>query len=606
MTAKKINQAIVWGVFIALFIYLVMRSVLLPMQHDEVATFYFYVQRGVFLPPNAHWDANNHLLNSFTSFVSYKLFGSEPWALRLPNIISFVLYFWSAWGIAKLLNKKLIQWAFFLSLVMAHYLFEYFNQTRGYGMSMAFFLFAIWCAIQFLQKQQFGVLLLTVFSLFFAASANLTLIIPSFLLIFYLLLSILFRAGITRRAILQTSVVTILMGLLFYPLVWFTFELKKVGALYYGGKSGFWDYTGNTLSLYFTGFYFPWMAVAFSILFFILIVFAFLLLFRLLKFTDLFSYNSFIFMWLFVGSIAAIFVVRYLLDVNFPEDRAAIYLFPFFIGSIAFLINDFSLLTKRNYALFAFPLLYFPLHFIASINTSTTIFPMDENTPKEYFEVVKNSSVTLEGYPATVGGYHMQRLCWSYLNYQNGGNQNEMLVSNYVDTLCDFQMVNSQVKLPENFQRLYKQLNNNPQNKLNLYQRINQVKSTKVFSIDSVTNWNHSNGEFLNLASYKIPDSLRGKSFFIGINGTIDAHFNPFVAAIVISQTDDKGDEITQESINLHWLKNKWNNKKNNLFQGKIIPVNTKNTAKINVYIWNILGNTFLLQKGKIELFVVE
>lgn len=604
MIRNKINQTIVWGIFIALFIYLLMRSIWLPMQHDEVATFYFYVQRGIFLPPNAHWDANNHLLNSFATFVSYKLFGDDPWALRLPNILSFVLYFWSVWGISKLLKHKLVQWAFLLSLLMAHYLFEYFGQTRGYGMSMAFLMFAIWCSIQYLQKQKFGLFLVIVFSLFLAASANLTLIIPSFILIFYLIIAQFF--GIGKKVLFQAIVSLSTTVILFLPLFSFSLALKERGALYYGGKSGFWDYTGNTLLLYFTGYYNSWMAITLTTMFIVLLVSSLYFLIRINNLKLLIKYNSFIFLWLFVGAIASIFAVRYILDVNFPEDRAAIYLFPFFIGSIGFLINDFSLFVNKNYSLLVLPLFFFPVHFISKMNTSTTIFPMDENTPKEYFERVKNSNVTLEGYPATVGGYHMQRLCWSYLNYQSGGKQNEMLVSNFIDTLSDFQIISTSNKLPTNFNRLYKRINPQVLNKLNLYQRINPVQTSIVFSIDSLTNWNHSNQEFLDLATFEVPDFLRGKSYFIGIKGTIDAHFDPFVAAIVISQIDDKGDEITQETINLHWLKYKWKVNENNLFQGKIIPVKTRNVAQIKVYIWNILNNPYLLRNTKVELFSIK
>lgn len=576
------------------------------MQHDEVATFYYYVQRGIFLPPDAHWDANNHLLNSFTTFVSYKLFGDNPWALRLPNVLSFVLYFWSVWGIARLLKHKLVQWVFLLSLVMAHYLFEYFGQTRGYGMSMALLMFAIWGSIHYPKNQKFGYLLVVVFSLLLASSANLTLMIPSFLLISYLLLSLLFHEGLTPKSIVKVLLSGGITGVLFTPLLLFSFALKKGGALYYGGKSGFWDHTGNTLSLYFTGYYDSWVAIVLTVVFIILLGSSFFLLYRLKHVKLIFNYYSFFFMWLFVGAIAAIFAVRYLLDVNFPEDRAAIYLYPFFIGSIIFLINDFGLLKNKNYSLVALPLFFFPLHFISSVNISTTIFPMDENTPKEYFELVEKSNVTLEGYPATIGGYHMQRLCWSYLNYKRGGHQNELLVSNFIDTLSDFQIISTHNKLPNNFNKLYKQINPQTLNNLNLYQRIVPVQTNLVLSKDSLTNWNHSDHEFFDLISYEVPDSLRGKSYFIGIKGTVDAHFDPFVVAIVISQTDDKGDEITQESINLHWLKYAWKNQDNNLFQGKIIPVNTKNCAQIKVYIWNILKNPYLVRNTKIELFSIK
>lgn len=93
---------------------------------------------------------------------------------------------------------------------------------------------------------------------------------------------------------------------------------------------------------------------------------------------------------------------------------------------------------------------------------------------------------------------------------------------------------------------------------------------------------------------------------FAGLNASIDAHQAPFVAAIVISQKDADGNELSQESINLNWLKSTWNSQTDNLNQGKIIPVVNEKTAQIVIYLWNLKNNTFLIQKGKVELFVLE
>ncbi len=597
----------VWSLFLTLLLYLVCRVVLLPIQHDEAATFFFYIQTGDFLPPNAHWDANNHVLNSLLSYISYRIFGNELWALRLPNILAFILFFWSSWGLSKQLKSIKVRWFFFLALTMSHYLFEFFGQTRGYGLSMGFFIFSIFISTHFISLFSIKKGLLLIFCLFLATSSNLTLLIPSFILVSYLFLSHLIQSTDKKKTILQLIGLAVVLLILFYPLVLFSFALKHGGALYYGGLGSFWEHTGKTLSLYFFDYYSQWIAIVLSIFFGIIILLFGYLFYKIGEIKKVVKFNfSFLFGWLFIGAIASIFGLRYLLNVNFPEDRAALYLFPFFIGTIAFLLDDFIVQTKKNLSFLIYPLIFFPLHFLYHINVSTTIFPMEDNPPTSFFKEVSRSNAGYQTYPPTVGGYHMQRLCWAYLNLKHGGKMTEMLVSNHIDTLSDFQIVNTKRQLPENFLSKYEKINKSPINDLTLYKRSKQHNYKLVASKDSISNWNHSDDEFMNLFSFSIPDSLLDKPFFVGITSTIDTHKHPFRSSIVISQKDDAGNEITQESFHLEWMRKMWQNQPNNFNAGMMIPVREETMKKIDVYLWNPKKNNFLISKGKIKLYVLD
>lgn len=594
----------VWALFIALFSYLLLRTIYLPIQHDESATFFYYIQTGAFLPPDVHWDANNHILNSLLSFFSYKLLGNEPWILRLPNLLAFVLYFWTAWGIALTIKQSIVRWGFFLSVVLAHYLFEYFGQTRGYGLSMALLMTGAFFLLRFLKHPGKWLFALLIFTLFLATSANLTLLIPSFLMIFYALVVLLLSEKSVKSYCITIGLFFCSL-LLFYPLIWYSFELKARGALYYGGTSGFWEYTGQSLSTYFIGGYADWMAAAYTILICLLLAG---LLFLIVKANgyrkQLLHHPSFFFSYLFVGSIAAIFAMRYLLHVNFPEDRAALYLFPFLIFMFTFIINDATVSGMKNTSWYIVLLFYFPIHFIAHINISTTIFPMSENPPSAFFD-----SFSKEKNPAelpSIGGYKMQRLCWAYMNYQRGGDYSQMLVSDQVDTICDYQIVDISRKLPVNFRTLYTQMNAVPNNHLNLYRRSIPLTRKLVSRQDTVSNWNHSSNEFFNLFSFELPDSLIGYPVFVSITATVDAHASPFVASVVVSQKDKTGKELNQENIHLDWLKKKWDNQPGNLHHGIVVPQIHADASELLVYLWNQKKMPFLVHNGKVELFVLK
>ena len=75
---KKTEQIAFFTLATMVWIYLGMRSVYVPLIHDEAVTYFTYIQSANFIPPWAYWDANNHLLNSAASALFHVLFGSSP------------------------------------------------------------------------------------------------------------------------------------------------------------------------------------------------------------------------------------------------------------------------------------------------------------------------------------------------------------------------------------------------------------------------------------------------------------------------------------------------------------------------------------------------
>src|SRR6478672_7236487 len=82
-----------------LFFIVALRCWLVPFAHDEVATFFFYIQPGDFLPFSSHPDANGHFLTSATGWLCFKAFGSSPFALRLPSLFAFLVLCYAVYKI---------------------------------------------------------------------------------------------------------------------------------------------------------------------------------------------------------------------------------------------------------------------------------------------------------------------------------------------------------------------------------------------------------------------------------------------------------------------------------------------------------------------------
>ena len=105
MTAEKINSQKLFNyifglVCVLVFAMVCVRSACIPLAHDEVGTFYYYIQTGNFLPYHAHNDANNHVLNSCLGWICFKFFGDSYFVLRLPNLFALLVLFFAVFRIS--------------------------------------------------------------------------------------------------------------------------------------------------------------------------------------------------------------------------------------------------------------------------------------------------------------------------------------------------------------------------------------------------------------------------------------------------------------------------------------------------------------------------
>ena len=602
----KYQTRIVWAIFVAAFFYLILRAIYTPMLHDEVATFYYYIQTGVYFPPEAHWDANNHILNSLLSNWSFQLFGSEPWALRLPNVLTFPIYFLFSWKLLQNIRHLGLKWSAFLALVMCHYLFEYFGETRGYGMSIAFLVMGLYFAMRYVKTKKIWLTLAAMLSLFLAVAANLTIIYIYLMVLTLLCLAILIQDKNRKTKLFECSALLVISGIIVAPLVQFSLDLKERGALYYGGKSSFIEYTLSTLSDLILGS--KHIVVLGLIIFLSIILLVFTLKQLMAHRTQLLQVvleEKLFYALLFFGSLTAIFATRYLLDVNFPEDRTALYLYPLFVLSLAFTMDQVA--VKLNFSAPTLSVLfaYVPLFFLAKIDITQASFSMDERAPQEFFDYVNETSQG-DLYKPSVGGYHTQNLCWYYMNYQAGGTQNSMVYFSFPDTICDFQIINMRVDLPKNYLKYYQKINDEPLNELNLYRRTTPFNRVLISEKQGVTNWTHQQDEFFNLLEYEVKSEDRLKPVLLEVSGIIHAPNSPFYGKLVISQKDKDWNEISQEGLVFNWLRYHWNNDKERFNQVLVLPNLDAEAQYIQVFVWNIQGKPYLVKEVDLRLYRLE
>ena len=369
---------------VIVFAIVAFRSYLVPFNHDETATFFFFIQSGNYMPFYSAVDANNHVLNSFLGNICFHLFGSSPFALRIPNLIGLVILIFATYKISKRLNQlgsKLLLTATFL---LSYHWLTFFGACRGYGLSLALLIMGIAFMLEFINapdnRKKF-LLALLFFQL--AISSNLILII-----VVLLLSGILLIIQIANKKLL--SLIVLVTWLLHFSAIYywlsFSFYLQEGGALYYGAGDSYWSVTFTTLIQLLVGTYsaiVKWMVV--GIIALVIVLFVFLNKTSLLKIKQLVKLPDFsiLFFIIFWSLVLGFYLMNKLFDVNFPEDRTGLFFYVFFAFWLSFTIDKLSF-NFNNIVGFGITGL-FAIHFVLNINFRKHSLSVYETIPEHFY-----------------------------------------------------------------------------------------------------------------------------------------------------------------------------------------------------------------------------
>jgi len=329
------------------FSYINLRAWFLAFTYDESWTFLGYATEDFWkVVTNEFPAANNHVLHSLIMGWVYELFGQQEYILRLPVLLSFVVFAYFSYEISKSLSKKM-WWLPFIMVIYQPYLLDYFVAARGYALALAFMMGAIYFLFRFSKQLR---LKWAWYSLIFAALAaysNFT----------YLLLFIAISMGVTLLGFTQKKkfgamlpVVTIgsILGLMVYiPIT----QLIMAKELYYGGEDGFFEDTLMTLARSFIYGYSESNVLAWVFVLIIALagVFAMQKLFLKAKLSMGF-WIAFILIIIEIGSI----LQHHLLDSPYLIDRTAIFFIPLILFACSWIVFQFKESIIRNIVAFMF------------------------------------------------------------------------------------------------------------------------------------------------------------------------------------------------------------------------------------------------------------
>lgn len=477
------RKGIVFGLFLFIFIYLLLRAYFTEPLHDEIATFYFFIYHGDFFGEQIVWDANNHLLNSFIGRGIYLLFGDHFFLLRLPNILAFGLYFWSGYKLLSKLKSENLKVMGMIALSMVPFVTEYFANCRGYGISLGFFLFALYQTTNYIDKQKFSYYIWALLAMLLAISANLTMLNVSLILLAYIGF-----VGVTNKRINVSFILaTGLFLIAIVPFILFGFELKAHGALYYGSLDGLWDVTGSTLVKYV---FFGEGQLAFWVTTFVLvgllIHFGFFIKGKHWR-ENLLSPLT-LFTWLFFFNLIGIVFLAEVLEVNYPEDRTGMYLIPLFILQVLWIFDRYD-----KQLLFAPIALFFIIVFGFKMSLHTSVFSPDDRMTDAFYQEVKKE-IKPEYSIMTYG-----IMSWNWPHHESKSKEKASVGMTYNAnaTITDIILTKTTVLKNPEIVELYDTIAYDPSSTYIAFKRKTAIEKSIVF--ESEPKLSEGNGEYLTI-----------------------------------------------------------------------------------------------------------
>lgn len=385
-------------------LYVVLRAALVPWVHDECASLYWFVERGEYLPFQAHWDANNHILSSAIGTWAYRLAGLGLFISRIGSVLAFVAYAWAVYHLGRRASDGPVRWSLWAALLLCPFVIEFFSLFRGYGLEVAFWLVAVEGMLRLSEFWQTRHFVQTLVALFLANAAVLALL-PLWVVVVASLGLFFVRSwsALSNPARVQQIVAYVLLGVV--PLllgVSIAFELRAQGLLYHGSTDGFRAVTVSSLMHY------VFRVESLGGHLFVMLVAVLATLTLVVHKGD--RRALLVVSALLWADVLMRIAMAHLLQVNYPKDRAAIHLIPLFILVVAYGADSASM----RWPIFRWApvlLLAFPLRTLFTLNASVTSIWPEQSVSKALLEQMATSEGEV---PAIIGAHHQLQLVVPY------------------------------------------------------------------------------------------------------------------------------------------------------------------------------------------------
>lgn len=581
--------------FLLALIFVIIRAVFIPLFVDEIATYTLYVKNGFFSPFNEFEKANNHLVNTFLTYLSYSFFGNSPISLRLFNVLAFIPFGIYVFKIGLLFKQRIVKWAFYLAFLFSINLLAYFSLSRGYGLSFAFMMMSIYYTYQSISRNHIWDIPLSVLAMFLALFSNFSLLLFVCISGLVLLVNVIINRDYYLKRINLAVVFISILGyiILIYKSLTILFYFKDKGILWWGHLNGFWEDTVYSLMqhMFFT------FDEYFILQGLIIICSLFILIMAIRK--GLFSARNLFFYFLILNVIGIILMAK-LFEVNYPFQRTGSHLYLFFIGAFCFAADKIEIKKLLPFALI--PMFLLPVHFISNFNTNHVVNWEEDNLPDEFFEKVKEIESTKEkDYIPNIYIEGTTIACWDYKFYNDY--QEYMPLSFFKrDTLKWFyDYVIDREENVEKFGELYEKIANQETSRMGLYKRKTPIERELITENVISKYLEIKEREFYEFINYTI-DSAESTTINVETIARIEYHKRPFNSRLIITaENTETKEKYDYKVVNL-FTKDDWveyEPMKSSVFMNNI-PLGE--SVDVKVYVWSKNKVTYKVHTSKVKL----
>lgn len=576
-------------VFLGMLVYLLLRAWYVAPMHDEVATFFHFIETGHIWDQFTLPDANNHLLNSYLGRGIYLTFGTHFFLFRLPSVLAFCLYFWAARKLTLTFPQFNTGFLVFISLVSIPWITDYFSYTRGYALAISFFLAALVFLWRYTKGHKTIHLAIMIGLLWLSVFANFTYLISSILIAGFAGISWLVSwKRLTKRQVALQFLFFILFLLSLVPFINYSFDLKEAGALYYGSLDGLWWVTGKTLSRFVLFFDADWLRYVYLGLGLLALVGSWRIM-RKLAFKEWVKNPLIQWGFLIVGNLAAILFLAKVMHVNYPEDRAAMYLVPLCLLAFGFVLSHFSF-SKFG----AYVFLFFPITFLMKTNLNTSVFSPDDRMTTDFYQQVK---AKLDPNDA-VAVYPIMQLTWALHERNEGTHHIGQPMRGFSP---QFNIILSKNTILQNSKDYagYEVFAKDP---ASTYIALKRTKAlTKTFLFEKTTQAYSGTDEFILLLQDSVHGNWKNRMIAIDIDARLFSPRNMNTLNIVCTTEDAHGKPTRFHYQNVRWYVGE--NAESYKLHFPLAENNLNDGDKVlKVYLWNPDKRTIRVKNGRVQI----
>lgn len=400
--APERNEISVYAIGFIAWLIVVQKATATPITIDEASTFINFVRTQSFIPWFSLWEANNHVLNSFLTYVSTSVFGDSTFSLRLPNVLSFGLFIAQIARFARC-NLKHLPSAIALSIILmfSTIVLDLFSLCRGYGISFALLLLFVNEVLYFIRHPE-SRLWKAMLSGVLMVSANLNLL-PLFAAAVVFIGVLL----VTLKSLRKAEIAAWLFAIIGF--VWYGFELKSRGLLYLGTDNYIGISLGVTSEL-FTGLVGLWWLYVPVVLM--------LLFFGIFNVKALLQWNVVSALYLFfLTAFLAPVAQNLILQSPFPVERTFTHAFLLLMVAFVYQSDRWSIYTSWISVVFS---TFFIAGLFLSFSPKRSVLWPNEIIPKgvhQYLDKFQQS----QGPPIIMSNYKALSN-WEYLSYRENAN----------------------------------------------------------------------------------------------------------------------------------------------------------------------------------------